>query len=121
MKAQSDAYGVQQQRAKERAREDFAGRAAASGQSSDLAGSGALSSGIAGLEQQQGEAQGAYNAGLLGSRAQQDRDELQQYMALAGGDLNAADARALTERMHALDAQNEREKITSGEKLGSSD
>lgn len=113
LKAQADAYGVQQQRAKERAREDLAGRAGASGQLSDLAGSGAFDQGLTGLEQQQGEAQGSFNAGLLGTAAQQQKDQLMKYAALAGSDMNAEQQRQLQQKLGELDAQIRREGIAS--------
>ncbi len=105
LKGQTDAYAVQQQRAKERAREALAGRAGASGQLSDLASSGAFDQGLVGLEQQQGEAQGGFNAQLLGDAQDKQRQQIQATLALAGNTLSEEQRNQLTERLHGLDDQ----------------
>jgi hypothetical protein len=105
LKGQTDAYAVQQQRAKERAREAMAGRAAATGQISDLASSGNFDEGLVGLEQQQGEAQAGFNANLLGGEQDKQRQQIMATLAMAGNTLSEQDRNALTERLASLDDQ----------------
>lgn len=115
LKAQSSAYGLQQQRAKERDREALAGRAAATGQSSDLASGGAFNEGLSALEQRQGESQAGFDANLIGNDLQQQRDDLYRYTALAGNTLNADENRALTEKMKNLDLEIQKQQLSQNQ------
>jgi len=105
LKAQSDAFAVGQTRAKGRAREAMAERAASMGQSSDLAGSGAFDQGLIGLEQAQGEAEAGNNASLMANEIAAQRQQLMQAAAMAGNTLSGEDSRALQERLAMLDDQ----------------
>jgi hypothetical protein len=112
IKAQTDAFSLAQTRAKQRSREAMASRAGATGQISDLAGSGAFDEGLSNLEQQQGESEASYNAGLMGDELTKQRDELYRYAALAGNQLSGVESRALQEKLANLDAQIKREQMT---------
>jgi hypothetical protein len=101
LKAQSDAYSVGQQRARDQARASIAERFAANG----IADSGAMDQGVAGLYQQQGENQGTFNANLVGNELQNQRAELLNYMQLAGSRLTAQEAQALQLKIADIDAQ----------------
>jgi hypothetical protein len=118
LKGQMDAFRVGQTRAGERAREAMAERRASMGQSSDLAGSGAIDQDLAGLFQAQGEAEAGFGAGLVGQELQQRRQQLMQAAALAGNQLNAEEARSLQERLAQLDAAIRREGIAQQGSLG---
>jgi hypothetical protein len=109
MKGQMDAFSLAQTRAKQRDREAMASRAGASGQISDLATGGAFDEGLSNLEQRQGEAEAGFNANLAGDELNKQRDELYRYMALAGNQLNAEEARALQEKLFNIEAQIKRE------------
>ena len=109
LKAQSDAYSVGQQRARDQARASIAERFAANG----IADSGAMDQGIAGLFQQQGENQGTFNANLVGNELQNQRTELLNYMQMAGSRLTAQEAQALQAKLADIDAQLRQQGITN--------
>ena len=109
LKAQSDAYSVGQQRARDQARASIAERFAANG----IADSGAMDQGIAGLFQQQGENQGTFNANLVGNELQNQRTELLNYMQLAGSRLTAQEAQALQAKLADIDANLRQQGITN--------
>jgi hypothetical protein len=111
IKGQADAFSLAQTRAKDRAREAMAERAARSGLLSDQASSGAFDQGILGLEQQQGEAEAGFNAGLLGSEQDKQRQQLMQAAAMAGQTLDAGEQRQLQERLAAMDEQFRRAQL----------
>lgn len=119
IKAQSDAFAVGQQRAKERARASMAERAAAQGGVG--VNSGAFDQGLIGLEQAQGEAEAGNNARLLGSELQQRRAQLLQAASIAGNTLNAEQARDLQRQLAELDAAIRREGIAQQSSLGQGD
>ena len=118
LKPQMDAFSLAQTRAKERAREALAERA---GTSEFGANSGAFANQLAGLDQAQGESEANFNAGLVGNAAQQQKQQLLQWAALAGNQLSGEDSRALQERLANLDAQIRREGIAQQGSLGEQD
>jgi hypothetical protein len=107
--AQSGAYGVQQTRAKERARNALAERFAAEG--GPGVASGAFDSGILALEQEQGEAQGAFDAGLLQKELEARRNQLLQAAALAGNTLSEEDRLAFQREFAQINADLERARL----------
>ncbi len=109
IKAQADAYAVQQTRASEAQRAQAAERLAAQG----LGSSGAADTTYSDLLERQGENQGTFNAGLLGKELQDRRQQLIQAASIAGNTLNAEQARALQKELADLDAQIRREGIAA--------
>ncbi len=111
LKAQGDAYAVQQTRATEADRAQMAERAAAQGGTG--VNSGAFDVGISDLQERQGEKQGAFNANLVGDEAKQRRQQLLQALSIAGNTLNAEESRKLQQELAELDATISREGIAS--------
>lgn len=111
IKAQTDAFSNAQTRASQRDREAMAGRAAATGQLSDLSSGGGFDQGLSALQQQQGESEAGFAANLTGQELNKQRDELYRYATLAGNQLSGEESRALQEKMHNLDAQIQREQM----------
>ncbi|MPZ20130.1 MAG: hypothetical protein GEV06_19765 [Luteitalea sp.] len=66
---------------------------------------------VAGIAQRQGEAQGAYEGGLLLQQLESDRDRLMQGLNLAIGIGDADSARALQLQLANLQAEIERERL----------
>lgn len=117
LKGQMDAFSNSQTRARERARADMAERASAEGGVG--IDSGAFNSGLLGLQERQGEAEGAFGAGLVGQELQARRQQLMQAAALASGDLNAEEARALQSRIADIDAEIRRQGLKQqGDQFG---
>lgn len=114
IKAQSDAFGVQQQRAKERARSAMAERFA--GEGGPGVDSGAFDSEILGLEQRQGEAQGSHDAGILANELQQRRQQLLSAAALAGNQLNEEERLAFQKELAKVDEELQRLRIGQGDR-----
>lgn len=100
--AQSGAFGVQQQRAKERARSAMAERFAANG--GPGVDSGAFDSELRSLDEQQGEAQGGFDAQLLGDERAKRHQELLQAAALAGNQLSEEEKLAFQKELAATSA-----------------
>jgi hypothetical protein len=117
LKAQADAFSLAQQRGNERAQNQLAEQAALEGTRT----SGGFLSDKLGLEQQRGEAEGAFNAGLVGQEAAARRDKLVQYVALAGNTLTEQDRMAVQKELADLNAQIERERIAQQGTLGQAD
>lgn len=99
--AQSDAYAVGQQRARDQARAAMAERSAAEGTGN----SGGFDTGVLQLFQQQGENQAGYNAKLVGDELTRQRQEIMTYMNMSGNRLSDTEARALTARLGEIDAE----------------
>jgi hypothetical protein len=100
LKGQADAYSVGQQRSRDQFRDAMAERMAANG----ISDSGAFDQGIQGLYQQQGENESGFNAKLVGDELTRQRDELQNYMQLAGARLTSQEAQALQLKIAELNA-----------------
>lgn len=109
IKAQSDAFGVQQTRSKERARAALAERASMDG--SPGVDSGAFIGELLGMEQAQGEAQGAHDSGLLAQELQARRSQLIQAATLAGNQLNEEQRLAFQKEIAQIDAQLRRDTL----------
>jgi hypothetical protein len=107
--AQSGAFGVQQQRAKERARSAMAERFAADG--GPGVDSGAFDSGILGMEQRQGEAQGAFDADLMSKELTERRNNLLSAAALAGNQLNESERLSFQKELAKVDEELQRMRI----------
>lgn len=103
LKAQSDAFAYQQQRAKESARNVLAERHA--GQGGVGVDSGAFDTELTGMEERQGAAQGANDAGLLAHELEARRSQLLSAAALAGNTLNQEQQLALSSKIADVDAQ----------------
>jgi hypothetical protein len=102
LKGQSDAFALAQTRSRDAARSALAERMAQEG--GPGVNSGAFNQDLAGLFQQQGEAEGAFNANLVGKELQNRRDQLVQYMTMAGNQMNAEEARSLQKQLADIDA-----------------
>lgn len=113
LKAQSDAYAVGQQRSTEQARSAMAERAAQNGGTG--VNSGAFDQGLAGLFGQQGEAQGAFNAGLVGDAAKSKLAQMQSALSMMGSDINSEQGRALQKQIADTQAQIQREGLKQNE------
>lgn len=119
LKGQADAFSVAQTRAKERARSTMAERASADGGVG--VNSGAFDRGLVGLEQAQGESEAGFNANLLGDAAKRQADEIRQYIAIAGNQINADEARKLQDKLAQLDSDTRRYGIDKQSALGEGD
>jgi len=97
LKGQADAYSLAQTRARERARSALAERAAGEGGAGTS--SGAFSNDLAGLFQQQGEAEAGFNAGLIGDANKSKVQQLQTALTMMGSDINSEQGRALTKEL----------------------
>jgi hypothetical protein len=109
LRAQSDAYAVGQQRARDQAREALAERMSTNG----TADSGALDTGIRGLYQTQGENQAGFNANLVGNELTRQRDELTSYMQMSGARLSATEANQLQARIAEINAALQAQGMTN--------
>lgn len=107
--AQSNAYGVGQQRARDQARESLAERMAAQG----IGSSGAMDSGIERLYQRQGENQATFDANLVGDELNRQRQELLSYAQMAGSRLSDQERNALTARLGEIDAELRKQGINN--------
>jgi len=106
LKAQSEAFSLQQTRAKERAREALAERRGANAEAGGAGvNSGGFDQDLVGLEQAQGEATGAHDAGLLSNELQQRRSQLMQAAALAGNTLDNESRLAMQKQLADVDAE----------------
>jgi hypothetical protein len=97
--AQSQAFGVGQQRSAERQRSAMAERMAQQGQAE----SGAFDTGVGQIEAQRGLNQSNFDAGLVGNEVNARRQELMQAMQLAASIGNQEAARELQKELSMLD------------------
>jgi hypothetical protein len=113
IKGQADAYAVSQQRAQEAARGDLAERLSQQGLGVTSTGgdSGALTQGLLGLRQQQGENTGQFNAGLVGAELQNRRAQLQQTLQLAGATMSEQDRNALQKQIAEMGADIQKQQM----------
>lgn len=107
LKGQADAFSNAQTRARERARADMAERAAQDGGGG--VDSGAFEGGLSSLQQAQGEAEGSFNAGLLGDANNQKLQQMQSALSMMGADKNSEEGRALQAKIAETQAAISRE------------
>jgi hypothetical protein len=121
LKGQSDAFALGQTRSRDAARSAMAERMAQEGGAGTD--SGVFDKELAGLFQQQGEAQGGFNANLVGQELQNRRAQLIQAATLAGNQLSQDDQRALQKQLADTDAEIRRQQLSQqqsqfGQSLG---
>lgn len=102
---QSDAYHVATDRAARRQREALAERMAFEGLNAGGQGSGAFETGIQGIQENAGEKQGAFDAGLVGQEVAARRQQLTNALQIANAVGARTEALALQKQLADLDNQ----------------
>ena len=105
IKAQTDAYNVTRQRSADRERQMLAERAAASGLNSGGAGSGSFDTGLQGIQEQTGQDEAGFGAGLVGRELESRRTKLQTLLAMAVQSGDNESARALQAQLAKMNDQ----------------
>lgn len=117
LKSQSDAFSLSQQRSQERSQNTLAEQAALDGTNT----SGGFTSDKLGLEQGRAQAEGGFNADLVGRELQNRRSQIMQALQMGAGYLSDQEHQALQKQLAEMDAAIRREGISSQSSIAAGD